>query len=192
MHQDLSQEPSPRYNHILGSVGNRSYVLVGQTEKFDEENEREQLANVVHAFDHTTREWVPPGEIAGHSRPPSLRSGGFVSYNSDIYSFGGRNDTNGNRHNSLHKFDTNSLSWTVLPSFNPQPPEAPMPKSGCELVVIDGKLCVFGGYGTPTSQVDSLQPYSEYHREEGLYDKGHTNEFHFYSLQKGDQESAVI
>ena len=190
MYQEPLQEPSPRYNHILASVGNRSYLLGGQTETFGEEDERKQIASVVHVFDHTTREWVTQGDIAGHARPPNLRSGGFVSHNSDIYSFGGRDDTSDKRYNYLHKFDTNSLRWSVLPNFN-QPPKAPMPKAGCELFLIDGKVCAFGGYGTPLDP-EEKQPHSEYHREEGLYEIGHTNEFHSYSLQKGTVESAAL
>ena len=66
-----------------------------------------------------------------------------------------------------------------------------MPKAGCELFLIDGKVCAFGGYGTPPDP-EEKQPHSEYHREEGLYEIGHTNEFHSYSLQKGTVESAVL
>ena len=69
MYQEQLQEPSPRYNHILASVGNRSYLLGGQTEKFGEEDERKQIASVVRVFDHTAREWVTQGDIAGDARP---------------------------------------------------------------------------------------------------------------------------
>ena len=183
----MCDEPSPRYNHILVSIDQNSFLWGGQTKDFDSEEERKKLGSVVNVFDHKTRRWCQKGvdkSVADDNSPPGLRSGGFVAWGSDIFSFGGRDSVGGQRFNSLHQLDTTTLRWRRLPCFS-EKCDMPMPKSGCEVVVMDDKLCLFGGYGTPADPPGTLQPKSKFDREEGLYRKGHTNEFHFYSLRRG-------
>lgn len=177
----MCDEPSPRFGHILASVGPKSFLWAGQGDDFANKEERKQFASVVYVFDHATKKWCQHGlnnSIADF--PPGLKAGGFAVSGNEVFSFGERDDAGAHQHKSLHidLLDTIWLEWHIVPIINAS--QGPMPKSGCEIVVTDRKLCLFGGYGTPG---ETLQPDSKYDRdEEDAYSKGHTNEFHFYDL----------
>jgi hypothetical protein len=172
-------EPSARFNHILAPVGGKSYLLGGETDPFREEAERNRVAGLLSVFDHEAKQWEHDRYINGDEKPPGVRSGGFISGERFIYSFGGRADTGFERYNTLHKFNTEKMEWIAFPP-NVVTTETPIPKAGCEPVIIDDKLCLFGGYGTPTGPP---QPDSSFTFDEGVYDKGNTNEFHVYNLK---------
>ena len=106
-------------------------------------------------FDHETKQWEHRKINVDH-KPPGMRSGGHGKV---IYSFGGREDTGLGRYNTLHKLDTEELRWIAFPPNIHSYAEAPMPKSGCEPVIIEDKLCLFGGFGTHTA-TGPLQPGS--------------------------------
>ena len=174
------EEPSARFNHILAAVGGKSYLLGGETDPFRQQTERDRVASVLSVFDHGARQWeADPYVIGLEEKPPGIRSGGFVAGGKFIYSFGGRADTGFGRYNTLHKFDTEEMRWIAFPP-NVNSAEAPIPKGGCEPVIIDNKLCLFGGFGTRTA--DQPQPGSSFDFDEGVYDRGNTNEFHVYNL----------
>lgn len=172
-------EPSARFNHILAPVGKKSFLLMGQT---DEEVEQNEVASSLNVFNHETRKWENYS-IDEKDRPPGMSSGGHVSHENFIYAFGGREDGGTRRYNTLHKFDTVNLKWIVFPPTVNSSAEIPMPKAGCEPVVINDQFCLFGGYGTPA--VRPVQPNSSFHLNEPVYDRGFTNEFHFYNLRNG-------
>ena len=177
------EEPSPRFNHILSPVGGRSFLLAGQTDPFESEEERDRVVSILSVFDHETKQWEHR-KINVDNKPPGMRSGGYVTHGKVIYSFGGREDTGLGRYNTLHKFDTEELRWIAFPPNIHSYAEAPMPKSGCEPVIIEDKLCLFGGFGTHTA-TGPLQPGSRFETDEGVYDRGNTNEFHLYNLRDG-------
>ena len=177
----MGEKPPPRLNHILAPVGGKSYLLMGQVDPFEVEAEREKVAATMWVFDHAAEEWEER-MINKEEKPPGMRTGGFIAHDKYIYAFGGREDAGNGRYNKLHKFDTEQLRWIALPPNANPAVDVPMPKAGCEPVVIDGKFCLFGGYGTPAD------PYreSENFVLDGDYnDRGHTNEFHLYNLNTG-------
>ena len=57
-----------------------------------------------------------------------------------------------------------------------------MPKRGCGIVFVDGRLWLFGGYGKlpsgPTQQLGA-----QYQEEGGMV---YTNELHLYDLSEGE------
>ena len=175
------EEPSPRFNHILVPIKGKSFLLAGETDRFGEEAVRDRAASLLSVFDHDAKEWEHRA-IYVDNKPRGVRSGGFVAQGKFIYSFGGRDDTGFGRFNTLHKFDTEELRWIAFPPSIVST-ETPIPKAGCEPVIIDNKLCVFGGYGTPTDP--RIQPGSDFHHDEGVHDRGNTNEFHVYNLKNG-------
>ena len=173
-------EPSPSFDHILAAVGTKSYLWGGHTKNFDDPKTREEVASVLSVFDHEMKQWERR-TIITDQKPPGMRPGGFVAQDNFIYSFGGRHDTTKERYNILHKFDTAQLRWIAFPPCINLPEEAPLPKAGCEPVIIDGKLCLFGGCGV-CSHEGHVQRGSTFHVDREYKEKGHTNEFHLYNL----------
>ncbi len=155
-------EPSPRYNHFSTSVGSELFIIG--------DSMASELDMDVHSFNQSAKSWEIRA-MRGKS-PPGLHHGGCITSGHNIYLYGG---TDGSRcQDSLYQLDTDSLTWSQLPS-------GPVKKAGCRMVTYEDKLFLFGGYGYSSSQqpgmVESFKN-SWYH--------GWTDELHQFDLQEGE------
>ena len=159
-------EPSPRWGHYSAAVGGQLYVCGGHTKDFAEESEMS-----VHSFNQCTERWQTKPVKGG----PHLYYGACTSSSRNIYLYGGIDGSC--RHDSLYQLDADSLEWSQLPS-------GPTRKAGCGMVSYEGKLILFGGYGTPSGPT---QPGAEFIENFGFTDgRGWTNELHMFDVQKGE------
>ncbi len=66
-------------------------------------------------------------------------------------------------YNTLHELGVATRKWRGVLVRNPS--EGPMRKTACQMVVYEGKLVLFGGYGIPSHR---MQPGASFARIQGL------------------------
>ena len=168
-------QPSPRFYHYAGQVGNKSYMWGGLTQDFLRGGQ-DKLRSTVNVFDPYLETWQ---EQRTTGVPPhGLVDGAAVAHSTSLYSFAGHDGIA--RHNSLHVLDTDTLMWKNIAS------NGPMPKSGCGMVFFGTHhLATIGGYGLPTQ---SIQTGSSFLKDTRYTDgRGWTNEFHVFDVTEGKE-----
>ena len=161
-------EPSPRYGHFSAAVEGQMYAYGGVTKDFTKE--KSSLASTVHLFNPCLESWQErrPEGIP----PPGLHSGTCTSAGHYVYFYGGFDGKD--RHGSLHKLNTSTLTWDTLSD------KGPMKKSHCRMISHDNKLLLFGGFGIPSGPI---QPGADFVKNTNFKDgRGFTNELHTFSI----------
>ena len=168
-------QPSPRYYHYAGQIGNKSYMWGGITQDFLHGGQ-DKLKSTVNVFDPYLETWQ---EQRTAGVPPRGRYlGAAVAHSTSLYSFAGHDGESD--YNSLHVLDTDTLVWKHL-----SPTKSPMPKYACGMVFFGTHhLATIGGYGVPTQPI---QTGSSFHKNPYFtHGRGWTNEFHVFDVTEGE------
>lgn len=172
----LSAEPSPRWGHCSTAVGGQLYVFGGHPKDFC--RSKNELASSVHFFNQCVETWQTRATTGRH--PPGLYLGACASFDHYLYVYGG---SDGVRHDSFHRLDTNLLEWSQLPSGSTQA-SGPMRKTGCSMITYKSKLILFGGYGISSGLTQQGAEFIlDKKSKDGL---GWTNELHMFDEQQGN------
>ena len=155
----MGTEPSPRWGHFSAVVEGRLCVWGGNPES--------KVTSTVHCFDPLLESWAE--ESSRGILPHGRCHGAFASAGHHLYVYGGLRGAK--NIGSLHQLDTRSWTWKQLSSAGP------MNKVGCRMIVYDGKLVLFGGFGSGPTQAGA-----DYSQNKG--DRW-TNELHTYNLKEG-------
>ncbi len=84
-------------------------------------------------------------------------------------------------HNSVHELGAAIRKWRGIRGRNTS--EGPMRKFGCQMVVFEGKLVLFGGYGIPSHP---MQPGASFLNNPGCSGgRGCSNELHVIQPSEG-------
>ena len=177
-------EPVPRLGHATATVGHKMYLWAGWQKGFPGEHsspEKTKLSSVVDVFDLQTGEWE---QLPTSGSPPlGVRGYSCTSVGQSIYYFGGWCGHEWCRHNTLHRLDTQSLTWHEVTSTNPL--RAPMKKNHCGMVDFkEGEeellfICNGAGLLCTAGQEEALYiPWKD------NPDYGWTNEVHLFSIDK--------
>lgn len=170
-------EPSPRWGHfsISADLQGKLYVWRGYTEGFSAE---EKIDSSIHSFDVFLESWTE--DQTSGDLPPGVYDGASAAVGHSLYLYGGYDGST--VHSALHQLDTRSWKWKLLSSGGP------IRKAVCEMVAYDGKLVLFGGYGTPAgAPCVGSQSRVEYVKDRDGHG-GWTNEMHTFDLKKGNTE----
>merc|ERR1711990_122602 len=129
--------PTERSSHGISVVGDSLYLFGG------EHTARTPVSSTLHVLDMNSSplKWRTE-EVSGS--PPSQRFGHAQATIDDcIYVFGGRAGTQIDEllMNDLHKFDTQTRTWTAIDTKG----DLPSPRSFHKMVALNNKLYVFGG-----------------------------------------------
>ena len=145
-------EPQAVYGGVSATINSRVYVWGGKTASKDTSH----LANL-YILDSRTEKWLSRPIIGQH--PPGYYYCAAAQDGNLLYVYGGRDEHN-KQTGSLYCLDLDLLSWTEL---SPHIHDGPKKKRGCEMVIQEDKIFLFGGYT----------------------DDGFTNELHMFSLSTG-------
>ena len=173
-------EPLPRYFHISGRVGSLAVVQGGETEDFSEKS-KQHLSSVVEIFDPYSESWEQR-QVEGNAPSPGTFAAAGASLHDDLFSFGGW-DGRDHYFNTVLRLDTKTWCWSQVSPQNAD--GAPMPKSGCGMIVFRNSLVVFGGYGRPRGPTEPQSFIKSTTYTDG---RGWTNEFHIYNLSEGNMQ----
>ena len=178
-------EPAPRLGHATACVGNKVYLWAGWQKGLPSEHsspEKTRLTSVVDVFDLQTGEWKQY-PTAG-SPPLGVRGYTCATVGTSIYYFGGWCGHDWCRHNTVHRLDTETMTWHDVKTANPQ--RAPMKKNSCGMVAFkegeDDILFVCNGAGLLCSAAQAEALYIPWKDNP---DYGWTNEMHLFSIQEG-------
>lgn len=167
-------EPPPRWGHFSAPINGYLYVWGGRTENFSSA-EQNEAQSTLYILDPYLESWEK--KIFDGSHHPGVYSGACASTGQNLYLFGGHDGDI--CRSSLYQFNTKTLKWTELVAD-----EGPMGKTGCRMIIFDGKLLIFGGYGIPSGPT---QPESEFIENNRFTDgRGWTNELHSFNLKEGE------
>ena len=160
--------PSARAAPFIASAGDLVYLWggLGDTEP-----------ETVFLFRRDTKTWARQRTRGPHP-PAGLSNGGCCISGQHLYIYGGGDGKS--RYGTLYELNTNSWTWRKLCDGSAWGPGR---KSGCRMIPYQDQLLVVGGCG-------DTMPSS---REAGAsYDRGYTNEIHFFYLTTGKRQSYCI
>ena len=169
-------EPLPRFGHISVRVGSKVVVQGGVTKDFSEKS-KQHLSSVVEIFDPYSESWEQR-QVEGNAPSPGTYIAASASLHDDLFSFGGYDGQD--LFNTVHRLDTKTWCWSQVSPQNAD--GAPMPKSGCGMIVFRNSLVVFGGIGVPRGPTEP-QSFIDIKYTDS---SGWTNEFHTYNLSEGN------
>ena len=166
----FSQEPPARLGHVAVSYSGKVYVWGGCIKPMS--TNVNTIRNDVYIFDHQSKKWTKQAIKSGS--PSRCFCCAYANADADandksqlVYIFGGRGITNKDRSNALCCLDLENMTWTECINTG----DTPGCKSGAGMVVWNGQLVLFGGYGYPRENPSRLE---------------WTNDLHFYDLSKGE------
>ena len=134
--------PAGRYGHTLNILGSRIYIFGGQVEGtfFND-----LIAFDLNALQHPTNQWefLLPNTVEGepeHALVPAARTNhSVISYNDQLYLFGG---TDGNRwFNDVWTYDPRTNSWSQQDCIG----YIPAPREGHSAALVGDVMYIFGG-----------------------------------------------
>ena len=137
----------------------------------------------IYIFNPALKQW---GKKTTEDEPPSSRH--YCAYANDlstVYIFGGRGTKEEDRYNDLYCLDLNDMRWTMCENKSDED-NTPGCKSGAGMVVWNGKLVLFGGYGYPQKKVKDNINF----RSDEICNMGWTNDLHVYN--PSDSEYLVV
>ncbi len=173
-------EPLPRMAPFTASIGGKLYMWGGITQDWSELGRR-RLRSVVEVFDPYIEVWSQQ-PTTGTPPPLGLFAGACGVIADCIYICCGHDGSS--PHNSLHELCVTTWKWTGIGIRNPS--EGPMRKTGCQMVVYEGKLVLFGGFGIPTHHGDHMPPGASFSKCTRFTDgRGWTNELHIVHPKEG-------
>ena len=164
----MFSEPSPRKFCLPAPVEGEFCVWGGMTENF--KGEKNDLRSTVHRFSPIEESWTR--QKCSGPPPPGLLNGACTFAGHYMYVYGGFDGKEW--HSSLHRLDMLSMTWKLLSSAGPSR------KSGCEMVIYNNKLVLFGGTGDPPL---ASTPH---------WDGRCTNELHTFDLKEGEWCEVVM
>ena len=170
-------EPSPRWGHFSAPIEGQCPCIYGghTTEEKKDELERE-----LHKWDSNSESWIKLNTSGSY--PEGLFDGASTSTSTALYTYGGADGAG--QKGSLYKLDISTLRWTQLASGTGSGPDSPMAKIGCQMVIYEDTLVLFGGYGAP---LGPIQPGAVHVKNTGFPDdRGWTNELHCFDLKRGE------
>ena len=174
-HPTEVNEPTPRFSHCAAAVGGRCYLWGGVVQDFFEIDWKE-LVSTVEIFDPYLETWEKHPTTG--DPPPGLYDAACTSLLDSVYWFGGWDGWS--FYNSLHRLDTTTLEWRKVQPLNPA--EGPMRKVWCGMVSFSqDKLATFGGYGHPTSPIQSGATFIKNPFSSGM---GWSNELHVFDITR--------
>ena len=175
----LRYQPSPRVHPFTACVGGKLYMWGGRTQDWTESGKK-KLQSVIEIFDPYVEEWRQQ-PTTGTPPPLGLCSGGCGAIGGHLYICCGTDGSS--RHNTLHELSTTTWRWRGLGVQNIT--EGPMRKAGCGMVVYDGKLVLFGGFGIPHSQIQPGASFVKYSKKNSTDGSGWSNEVHLIDPSVG-------
>ena len=153
-------------------------------------SKKRRFLSSVDVFQTDCGDWIQ--QVTSGTPPLGVDGYSCAAVGDSLYYFGGYCGHYGCYHNTLHKLNTSSLQWILLPSASQK--EAPMMKSGSGMVAFkDGEediLYVVAGFGGPTPAYH--RPEVVYDDDELLDDLFYCNEHHMFSLNSGELSEIVI
>ncbi len=170
-------EPSPRFSPFTASIGGKLYMWGGLTEDRSEHGKR-RVQTVMDVFDPYIEVWSQQ-PTTGTPPPLGLYAGACAAIAHSMYLCCGVDGFS--FHNTLHELSVATRKWRGIGVRNPS--EGPMRKRGCQMVVYEGKLVLFGGYGIPSHR---MQPGASFIKGPRLTDvHGCSNELHVIQPSEG-------
>ena len=135
----------------------------------------------IYIFDHKSNKWTKQTIESGS--PSSYYCCAYANANELVYIFGGRGNKNKHRFNMLCCLDLENMTWSEMENTG----DTPGSKSGAGMIIWNGQLILFGGYGyrrkNPPFEDDNTSFIEDFEYKIGL---GWTNDLHFYDLSKGE------
>ncbi len=170
-------EPSPRLSPFTASIGGKLYMWGGRTDDRSERGKR-RVQTVIDMFDPYIEVWSPQ-PTTGTPPPLGLCLGACAAIAGLMYISCGTDGSS--YHNTLHELGVTTWKWRGIGIRNPS--EGPMRKRGCQMVVYEGKLVLFGGYGIPSHR---MQPGASFSKSPRFTDgRGWSNELHVIQPSEG-------
>lgn len=180
----FSQEPPARWGHVAAIHDDKLYIWGGYIKSMSE-----NIRKDVYIFDHQSKKWTKQTIKSGF--PSIYYSCAYANADADandksqfVYIFGGCGINVDERSNALCCLDLENMTWTECKNTG----DTPGCKSGAGMVVWNGQLVLFGGYGyrriNPPlgDDVTSFSVDPEF-QQIGL---GWTSDLHFYDVSKGE------
>ncbi len=169
-------EPSPRFSPFTASIGGKLYMWGGLTEDRSEHGKRREQTDEV--FDPYIEVWSQQ-PTTGTPHPLGLYHGACAAIVHSMYLCCGADGSS--YHNTIHELSVATRKWRGVGVRNPS--EGPMRKHGCQMVVYEGKLVLFGGYGIPSHR---MQPGASVKKDTWYTDgRGWSNELHVIQPSEG-------
>ncbi len=170
-------EPSPRLFPFTASIGGKLYMWGGLTEDRSERGNR-RVQTVMEVFDPYIEVWSHQ-PTTGTPPPLGLHAGACAAIAHSMYLCCGVDGSS--HHNTLHGLSVATRKWRGIGVRNPS--EGPMRKRACQMVVYEGKLVLFGGYGIPSHR---MQPGASFSKNPRFTDwRGWSNELHVIQPSEG-------
>ena len=167
-------EPSPRRSHCAASLEGLVYTFAGDTDDFV--NDKKALSRRIEVFDPLIETWMHQ-DTRGEA-PLGLVNGAFAPRDRYLYHYGGHDG--GSWNGDLSRFCPATMLWTNASRHSAS---GPMKKNGCRMISCGDTLGLFGGFGTPTGQLQPGSTFVEHHlASDG---SGFTDEFHIFDINKG-------
>ena len=134
-------------------------------------------------FDSNTELWEQK-HTHGSVLPSGLYNNAHAELKGCMYIYGGFDGHH--TYDTLHQLDLTYLKWTAM---SKKQGKAPMKMTGCGMVTCgDHTLVLFGGFGTPSSEVEPGYTFQCQADDPGNgtnSKKGWTNEVWCYDVEKG-------
>ena len=184
--KDRDCEPSPRFWHSAQILGEKLYIRGGCTQRYDDEEERDELLKTIEEFDANDRKWRKVVTKGDHH--PGLTDVACTSFGNYLYAYGGNNSKGLNA--VLSQLDVETFTWTKL---SQESKKGPMTKDASGMVHFgDDSLAVVCGYADPRDSSKnnggSSDETSQFIPREGSAPDGGgwTNEMHVFNVKYGN------
>ncbi|KIV82768.1 hypothetical protein PV11_04848 [Exophiala sideris] len=135
-------KPSGRYGHTLNILGSKIYIFGGQVEGYFF---NDLVAFDLNALQNPTNQWeflIQNTEDAPHPKPkvpPPRTNHTVISYNDQLYLFGGTNGTQW--FNDVWTYNPATNSWTQQDCIG----YIPAPREGHSAALVNDVMYIFGG-----------------------------------------------
>ncbi|XP_019625858.1 PREDICTED: kelch domain-containing protein 3-like isoform X1 [Branchiostoma belcheri] len=141
---DYQSVPYMRYGHTAVAVGEKVYLFGGR-------NDSEGADNILYCFDTTTLRWSCP-QVTG-ATPPARDGHSLCVVDDNLYVFGGYEQIADCFSNEVHKLDTTTMHWRLLPARG----HPARWRDFHSATAVGSKMLIFGG------RADQLGPYHSNH-----------------------------
>ena len=171
-------EPEPQMDACSAMVEDELVMYGGWLPSYRGLEERPPLHHV-EVFNCNLSQWTQRRTTG--TLPPPLQGSACTCISHLLYMFGGW--TGHSFSDCVYELHVTTSCWRELHPVNPK--EGPMPKCRCGIINISTTtLCVIGGYGIPTG---NLQPESKLVEDERYKDgRGWSNEIHSFDIPSGN------